>query len=345
MSKVTDDFYIDPKYQLKNIPEDIKDDIPQEPEPYYCDAKSGLIKAVNLAIYLRRPLLLEGEAGCGKTRLAKAVAYKLGLPYYRWDVRSNSKAQDGLYTYDAILRLHDVQIQQLGKPLEHQTKQPQYNQKNQETKPAQRNPSNPKDYRTLGALGKAFHFQECPSVVLIDEIDKASIDFPNDLLTVLDEPWKFIIPETGETIEATEHNRPIVIITSNREKGNLPAPFLRRCIYFYLEFPKDQLREIVQAHDLKANQAPQVDQKKKAQPRDEGDIVARGIECFLKIREDDSLVKKPGTSEFLDWLEALRNFDGEIVNIAEQLAKDSPLPHPELLFKHSEDWLKDWRVS
>lgn len=345
MSKVTDDFYIDPKYKLKDIPSVIKDDILQEPEPYYCDSRSGLIKAVNLAIYLRRPLLLEGEAGCGKTRLAKAVAYKLGLPYYRWDVRSNSKAQDGLYTYDAILRLHDVQIQKLDNPTEGTSNNPQDSQKNQAEEKTKRDPSNPKKYRKLGALGKAFDFKGSPSVVLIDEIDKASIDFPNDLLTVLDEPWKFTIPETGETIEATEHNRPIVIITSNREKGNLPAPFLRRCIYFYIEFPKEQLSEIVKAHDEKANKIKQVNESKEAEQSDEEDIVDPAIKCFLKIREDESLVKKPGTSEFLDWLEALRNFDGEIVNIAKQITKGSPIPHKELLFKHSEDWLKDWRVS
>lgn len=351
MSKVTDDFYIDPHYQLsedqlKNIPEDVKKAIPQTPEPYYCDSKSGLIKAVNLAIYLRRPLLLEGEAGCGKTRLARAVAHKLQLPYHRWDVRSNSKAQDALYTYDAILRLHDVQIEQLPKSSEEETHKPQDNPQNKEKETKKRDPSNPKDYRTLGALGKAFDFKESPSVVLIDEIDKASIDFPNDLLTVLDEPWKFTIPETGETIAATEHNRPIVIITSNREKGNLPAPFLRRCIYFYLEFPKNQLQQIVDTHDLESNQAQQVEKGKKAQAKDTKDIVTRAIECFLKIREDDSLVKKPGTSEFLDWIEALRSFDAEIVNIAEQLiTKNNPIPYPELLFKHSEDWLKDWKIS
>ncbi len=353
MTKVTDDFYIDPQDLPKNIPPDIDKYIPKDSEPYDCDPKSGLIKAVNLAIYLRRPLLLEGEAGCGKTRLARAVAYKLGLPYYRWDVRSNSKAQDGLYTYDAILRLHDVQIQnvqiqKLGKLPEEETNNPQDSQKNQGEETTKRDPSNPIDYRKLGALGKAFAFQGCPSVVLIDEIDKASIDFPNDLLTVLDEPWKFTISETGETIKAT--HKPIVIITSNREKGNLPAPFLRRCIYFYIEFPKDRLEEIIKAHDEKANdekanKAKQDDESKKAEQRDEEDIVDRGIKCFLKIREDESLVKKPGTSEFLDWLEALRNFDGEIVNIAEQLTKDSPIPYKELLFKHSEDWLKDWKVS
>ena len=337
MSKVTDDFYIDPKYKPKDIPPDIEDDIPKDPEPYYCDPQYGLIKAVNLAIYLRRPLLLEGEAGCGKTRLAKAVAYKLGLPYYRWDVRSNSKAQDGLYTYDAILRLHDVQIQKLGQPPEDESNKPQDSQKNQGEETTKRDPSNPKDYRNLGALGKAFDFKGCPSVVLIDEIDKASIDFPNDLLTVLDEPWKFKIPETGETIEANEHNRPIVIITSNREKGNLPAPFLRRCIYFYIKLPKDQLSD---ASIFTACLAYLM-----LKQRDEEKIINRGIKCFLEIREDDSLVKKPGTSEFLDWLTALRNFDREIVNIADQLTKDSSIPYKELLFKHSEDWLKDWKVS
>lgn len=353
MSRVTDRFYIDPKYQLKTIPKEIENEIPQKPEPYYCDPQSGLIKAVNLAIYLRRPLLLEGEAGCGKTRLARAVAHQLRLPYYRWDVRSNSKAQDGLYTYDAILRLHDVQIQQLTQTLTQQCSQPtagstdklQANPIEDEQPTPRRNPSNPKDYRTLGALGKAFDFKGCPSVVLIDEIDKASIDFPNDLLTVLDEPWKFEIPETGEVIEATEHNRPIVIITSNREKGNLPAPFLRRCIYFYIEFPKDRLKEIVRAHDEQANQQKQLEGTTTPHPSEEGEIIDRSIKCFLKIREDESLVKKPGTSEFLDWLEALRNFDNELVNPAKQLTKYYPLPHRELLFKHSEDWLKDWKVS
>lgn len=347
MSKVTDRFYIDPKYQLKKITANIKNDIPkeEEPEPYDCDPLSGLIKAVNLAIYLRRPLLLEGEAGCGKTRLARAVAHKLRLPYYRWDVRSNSKAQDGLYTYDAILRLHDVQIQRLSQPPEKEINSPQASQKNQEGKTPKRNPSNPKDYRKLGALGKAFDFKGCPSVVLIDEIDKASIDFPNDLLTVLDEPWNFTIPETEETIEATEHNQPIIIITSNREKGNLPAPFLRRCIYFYVEFPQNRLQEIVEAHDRKVKKAGQVEVAQTVKQPDDGQLVNRAIECFLEIRKEKSLVKKPGTSEFLDWLKALRSFDGEILNLAEQLTQGIPLPHRELLFKHSEDWLKNWQVK
>ncbi len=213
----------------QNRPANSHPDSPQKVEPYI--APDELIDAVNLAIFLRRPLLLEGEAGCGKTRLAIAVAYELGLPFYRWDIRSTTKAQEGLYEYDAILRLHDVQIQKL--------------------EPNNlRNPSNPQDYRTFGAIGQAFRLQNCPAVVLIDEIDKADIDFPNDLLTVLDEPWEFKIRETGETITAKSNCQPIVIITSNKEKGNLPAPFLRRCIYYYVKFPNNpsELQKIVDIH-------------------------------------------------------------------------------------------------
>ncbi len=341
MNKIEKEFYIESKYLPKDIPPDIANDIPHDPEPYYCDPKSGLIKAVNLAIYLRRPLLLEGEAGCGKTRLARAVAYKLGLPYYRWNIHSNSKVQDALYKYDAILRLHDVQIQQLKNQINSKLDNSQSSSDDHLEEEEKRDPSNPKDYRELGALGKAFDFKGCPSVVLIDEIDKASIDFPNDLLTVMDEPWKFTIPETGETIQAEEQNRPIVIITSNREKGNLPAPFLRRCVYFYLSFPKDALNEIVKIHDEQVK----LDEKQQNRLKNQGDIVERGINCFLAIRSDESLIKKPGTSEFLDWLDALRNFDRTISNISEQLRKNNPIPYKELLFKHSEDWLKDWKIS
>lgn len=199
-------------------------DSPKKIEPYI--APDELIDAVNLAIFLRRPLLLEGEAGCGKTRLALAVAYELGLPFYRWDIRSTTKAQEGLYEYDAILRLHDVQTQKA--KLEN----------NNQYKGNTKNPDIPEDYLTFGAIGKAFRSDE-RAVVLIDEIDKADIDFPNDLLTVLDEPWEFKIRETGETITAKSDCQPIVIITSNKEKGNLPAPFLRRCIYYYVKFPNN----------------------------------------------------------------------------------------------------------
>ncbi|AKG20138.1 AAA family ATPase [Calothrix sp. 336/3] len=296
-------------------------DSPQYPEPYV--VSPGLKKAVNLAIYLRRPLLLEGDAGCGKTRLASAVAYELGLPLYRWDVRSTTKAVDGLYEYDAILRLHDVQTQKV------------------ESQSA-RNPSNPQDYRTFGALGKAFRLEQCPAVVLIDEIDKADLDFPNDLLTVLDEPWEFTIKETGETITATYPNRtnnpidaridcrPIVIITSNKEKGNLPAPFLRRCLYHYLDFPNDAdlLQEIVRSHYQICQENPPT-----------SDLMQTAIKRFLNIWNEGGLFKKPGTSEFLDWLTALHQFGSEPYNAA-QLAEDKLLPYRELLFKLQQDWKK-----
>jgi MoxR-like ATPase len=278
---------------------------PSQPEPYLVNPE--LVKAVNLAIYLKRPLLLEGEAGCGKTRLAPAVAYELGLPFYRWDVRSTSNAQDGLYEYDAILRLHDVQTQKLEAS-------------------ASRDPRQPEDYRTLGALGKAFALQDCPAVVLIDEIDKADIDFPNDLLAVLDEPWQFTIRETNETIKAA--HQPIVLISSNKEKGNLPAPFLRRCLYYFMEFPDDpqQLQDIVTAHY-------------QSQPTPPTDLVEVAITRFLQVRQEGGLFKKPGTSEFLDWLKALISFEENPYPIA-ALAPDQPLPYRELLLKLRADWQK-----
>jgi MoxR-like ATPase len=280
------------------------------PEPYV--VSEPLKKAVNLALYLKRPLLLEGDAGCGKTRLASAVAYELGLPLYRWDIRSTTKAQDGLYEYDAILRLHDVQIQ-----------------KNNELVNGERNPANAKDYRTFGALGKAFNLKECPAVVLIDEIDKADLDFPNDLLTVLDEPWEFKIKETGEIIKA--NHKPIVIITSNKEKGNLPAPFLRRCLYHYVEFPNDPklLQEIVEKH---TNQIVEGKSTSK-------NLVNNAIDRFLQVWDKGGLFKKPGTSEFLDWLKALHTFESKPYN-ATKLKEDELLPYPELLFKLQQDWKK-----
>jgi MoxR-like ATPase len=284
-------------------------DAPSEPEPYV--ASADLVRAVNLAIYLNRPLLLEGEAGCGKTRLARAVAYELGLPFYPWYVRSNSKAQDGLYSYDAILRLHDVHTRPAGPT---------------DRAPGRRDPDNPVDYRRLGALGRAFSLAEGPAVVLIDEIDKADVDFPNDLLTVLDDPWAFEIPETGERIAA--RFKPIVIITSNKEKGNLPAPFLRRCVYFFIEFPDSeaQLNAIVDSHYQRRSGAPP-----------EAELTATAIRRFLALRKEGALYKRPGTSEFLDWLEALRSFSHPTIG-REPLTADGPLPYRELLFKLRADW-------
>ncbi|MCB0035075.1 MAG: MoxR family ATPase, partial [Anaerolineales bacterium] len=288
-------------------------DSPQTAEPYV--AEQGLIRAVNLAIFLRRPLILEGEAGCGKTRLAHAVAYELGLPLYRWDIRSTSKAQEGLYTYDAILRLHDVQV---------------HKHSDGNSQGRQRDSADPTEYRRFGPLGKAFQMKEKPAVVLIDEIDKADIDFPNDLLTVLDEPWKFSIAETGETIRANPQMLPIVMITSNKEKGNLPAPFLRRCLYYYLHFPSDpqRLADIVKSHFAA-----------EAEAQDEMDesLTQAAIRQFLTIRSDTGLFKKPGTSEFLNWLKALHQF--ELPHIRKpDLFNDGVIPYPELLFKLRLDW-------
>ena len=291
-------------------------DSPTSPEPYVIS--DALKKAVNLAVFLRRPLLLEGDAGCGKTRLAYSVAYELGLPLYRWDIRSSTRAQDGLYEYDAILRLHDVEVQK--------------NQRGDSSgggnSSIARNPGDPKDYRTFGPLGKAFQLRDRAAVVLIDEIDKADLDFPNDLLTVLDEPWEFTIRETGETITAHRDYIPIVMITSNREKTNLPAPFLRRCLYRFLDFPNDsgQLKTIVERHyQIRAETPPPDALKDKA------------VDKFLAERQEHNWFKPPGTSEFLDWLKALHEFESEPYDPA-QLTQESQLPYPELLIKRQDDW-------
>jgi MoxR-like ATPase len=310
--------------QLKNRHKDS----PKHPEPYV--VLPELKKAVNLAIYLRRPLLLEGDAGCGKTRLASAVAYELGLPLYRWDIRSTTKAQDGLYEYDAILRLHDVQTQKVEQQLPIDAAE---TDEDEDEERLNRNPANPKHYRKFGALGKAFKLKECPAVVLIDEIDKADLDFPNDLLTVLDEPWEFKIKETGETIR-TNH-KPIVIITSNKEKGNLPAPFLRRCLYHYVDFPNDKkrLQEIVEKHYQIREETPPPSA-----------LMENAIERFLAVWNEGGLFKKPGTSEFLDWLKALHTFEPKPYSAA-QLKKDKLLPYRELLFKLQQDWKKYAKAS
>ncbi|MBP1468314.1 MoxR family ATPase [Candidatus Chloroploca sp. M-50] len=289
---------------MEHEPAERHPDAPTHLEPYL--ASPELVRAVNLAIHLGRPLLLEGEAGCGKTRLAHAVAAELGLPLYPWYVRSNSKAQDGLYAYDAIRRLHDAQVHHL---LAGQTEDT-----------SRSDPGNPQHYVQMGAIGKAFELRDRPAVVLIDEIDKADIDFPNDLLTVLDEPWAFEIQETGQKIQAVPAYRPIIVITSNKEKGNLPAPFLRRCIYHFITFPEAQLKTIVATHFARRGMVvpPTTD---------------LAITRFLALRNGERLHKKPGTSEFLDWLEALANFKP-----ASQLTADGPLPYPEVLLKLRADW-------
>lgn len=311
-----------PPYTFKCNPEarpqKFHSDSPTELEPYIAD--SELIEAVNLAIFLQRPLLIEGEAGCGKTRLAVAIAYELGLPFYRWDIRSTTKVQEGLYEYDAILRLHDVQTQNLTPSINPQTGKP-------------RNPQDPKDYRELGSLGKAFQSHECPAVLLIDEIDKADVDFPNDLLSILEKPWKFFIRETGEEIKANPEKLPIIIITSNKEKGSLPTPFLRRCLYHYVRFPdKSELGKIVDAHYAQKQKPEKI-----TIPKSKTDLVQEAIAKFLKIRQDKSLFKLPGTSEFLDWLAALDHFTLEPYPV-EQLRQEKTIPYRDLIFKLRQDW-------
>ncbi|NEP01735.1 MAG: MoxR family ATPase [Symploca sp. SIO2E9] len=259
-----------------------------------------LINAVNLAIFLeKRPLLLKGEPGCGKTRLAQAVAHELRLPYEPWYIKSTTRARDGLYTYDAVKRLHDAQLVQLGK----------------ESKSKVDNLNN---YIKMGPLGRAFQ-QPQRTVVLIDEIDKADIDFPNDLLRELDEQ-KFTIEETDTEIKAKYP--PIVFVTSNDEK-DLPDAFLRRCLFYHIEFPYPQLTEIVKAHFPESSQ----------------DLVEAAVERFSELRqkmEKGKSGKKVSTSELLDWFAVLHQFPKD--EILKQL--EQKLLFPEILLKKWEDHLR-----
>jgi MoxR-like ATPase len=264
--------------------------------PYLPD--DDLIKAVNLAIDLDRPLLLEGDPGCGKTCLAEALAYELGKtnkhqpwPYYRWDVKSSSRGKDGLYTFDAVGRLRDAQM--LGanlSELENFLAEDDFGQLKERLK-------NKRKYLEFGALGKAIQEEGRRAVVLIDEVDKADSDFCNDLLLELDQ-YQFKVPEINDQEvypkNASKAAKPIVILTSNREKP-LPAPFLRRCIYFYVKFPTERLGEIVEKRfgTIAANQA---------------ELVERAIAHISEVREllqSKPGSRPPGTSEFLDFLAAL----------------------------------------
>ena len=287
------------------------------PEPYL--PSDELIKAVNLSIFLKRPLLLEGEAGCGKTRLASAVAHELGYPLYRWNIRSTTRYQEGLYEYDALLRLHDVNL---------------LKDVNAKAREGERtlNPRSISNYLEFKELGQAFR-NDCPSVVLIDEIDKADLDFPNDLLALLEKPYAFRVRETGRTI--TAKYPPIVIITSNKEKGNLPAPFLRRCVYYFIEFPeRDDLKKIVEIHFQQMAEQGEAEVK----PAPSADLVDAALDEFLAIRGQKGLTKLPGTSEFLDWLGALAHFANEPYAAEALKAKAGELPYKELLFKLRGDW-------
>lgn len=263
-----------------------------------------LKEAVNIAIALGRPLLLKGEPGCGKTRLAEAVAAELDLAYFEWSIKSTSRAQDGLYTYDTIGRLRDAQLiasPELAKA-ERAQLQARFNE--------------PKSYIRWGELGRGFQKRflggKSRAVVLIDEIDKADIDFPNDLLHELDRK-NFAIREVSETVDGREQEYrimadsdapPLIIITSNDEK-ELPDAFLRRCLFFYIDFPKtDILQKIVQAHMSQIYPAEQDPQFQ--------DFYHKAIDRFNLLRQKMEQDKPQGsktvsTSELLDWVKILKS--------------------------------------
>jgi MoxR-like ATPase len=227
-------------------------------------ATDDLKIAVNAAATLQRPLLIKGEPGTGKTVLANEVAQAFKAPLLEWHVKSTTKAQQGLYEYDAVSRLRDSQL-------------------------GDARVKDIKNYIRRGKMWEAFTSDVRP-VLLIDEIDKADIEFPNDLLQELDR-MEFFVYETGETIKATQ--RPIVIITSNNEK-ELPDAFLRRCFFHYIKFPDPEtMRDIVEVHF----------------PGLKGRLVAEALRVFYDIREVPGLKKKPSTSELLDWLKLLLNED------------------------------------
>jgi len=215
---------------------------------------------VNVSIALGRPLLVKGEPGTGKTLLAHSIAKGVGKRLIIWNIKSTTKAKDGLCVYDTVQRLNDARF-------------------------GDRDISDIRQYIKLGKLGEAFSSDE-QVVLLIDEIDKADIEFPNDLLNELDE-MSFYITETGDTIKAK--HRPIVIITSNSEK-ELPDPFLRRCVFHYIEFPDEKLME-----EIALVHYPDLDKK----------LLKECLKKFYWIRQFDMLRKKPSTSELIDWIQAL----------------------------------------
>jgi MoxR-like ATPase len=256
-------------------------------------ASKPLMEIVNVSIILSKPLVIKGEPGTGKTLLAHSIQKALGKKLLVWNVKSSTKAKDGLYVYDTVQRLNDARFKD-------------------------KDISDIRQYIKLGKLGQAFAADE-QVIILIDEIDKADIEFPNDLLNELDE-MSFHIPELDEIVKAK--HRPIVIITSNSEK-ELPDAFLRRCVFHYIEFPDEEMMErIVRVH------FPDIQEK----------LVRESIKRFYWIRQVDGLRKKPSTSELLDWIKALAQGGVEIEKIT------SSLPFMGTLLKSEQDTDKMSRV-
>jgi len=245
-----------------------------------------LMNAVNVAIALQKPLLIKGEPGTGKTMLAESISEALNMKLLIWNIKSTTKAQEGLYVYDTVQRLYDSQF-------------------------GEGDVSNIKKYIKLGTLGEAFTSDE-QVVLLIDEIDKADLEFPNDLLWELDK-MEFYVTETKETIKTK--TRPIVIITSNAER-ELPDAFLRRCIFHYIEFPtREKMEEIVNVHFDSIND----------------NLLNQAMDAFYKIRDMRDIQKKPSTSELLDWLQALMLSGIAVERITEEI------PYAGVLLKKNQD--------
>lgn len=255
-------------------------------------ASRELEVAVNAAVALQRPLLVKGEPGTGKTVLAQEIAKALGYPLIEWHIKSTTKAQQGLYEYDAVSRLRDGQ---LGDPRVHDIA----------------------NYIVRGKLWDAFEAEQ-PVVLLIDEIDKADIEFPNDLLLELDR-MQFFVYETRKTVAA--RHRPVVIITSNNEK-ELPDAFLRRCFFHYIRFPdRETMERIVEAH----------------YPDIRRDLLREALNVFFEIREVNELKKKPATSELLDWLKLLTIEDMPAEALRSSDAKTALPPLYGAMLKNEQD--------